>query len=60
MEIWRFAFEIFFQNQFSTLGSCQMETTQIRVFAYFPFDQILKSKIYSKSRFEMKNAIFLF
>ena len=58
--IWCFSFEICFRNPFLTSGSGQTENTPIRIFAYFPFDHILKSKIYSKSRFEMRNAIFIF
>ena len=38
IEIWTFSFQICFRNQFSTSGSGQTESTQIRVFAYFQFD----------------------
>ena len=51
MEIWRFTFEICFRNPFSPSGSGQTENTQIRVFAYFPFDHFLKSKIYKRCTF---------
>ena len=37
-----------------TSGSGQTENTQICVVAYFPFDHSPKSKIYFKSRFEMR------
>ena len=49
IEIRTFSFQICFQNQLSTSGSFQTENTQIRMFAYFPFDhfpkQILKEKV---------------
>ena len=60
IEIWRFSFQICFQNQFLTSGSGRTENTQIRIFAYFSFDHFPKSKIYSKSRSQMRNATFLF
>ena len=60
MEIWGFSFEICFWNQFSTSGSGQAENTQIGVFAYFPFDNFLKSKIDYESRFQMRIAKFQF
>ena len=60
IEIWILSFQICFRNQFWTLGSGQTENTQIRVFLYFPFDHIPKSKIDSKNRFEMRMSIFLF
>ena len=60
IEIWTFSFQICFRNQFKTLGSGQTENTQVRVFVYFPLDHFPKSKIDSKSRFEMRISIFLF
>ena len=60
IEIWTFSFQICFRNQFLTLESGQTENTQIRVFVYFPLDHFPKSKIDSKSRFEMRMSIFLF
>ena len=54
IEILTFSFHICFRNQFWTRESGQTENTQIRVFSYFPFDHFLKSKFYSKSRFEMR------
>ena len=48
------------RNHFWTFRSGQTEITQIRVFLYFPFDNFPKSKIDSKSRFEMRMSIFLF
>ena len=51
---------ICFQNQFLTSGSGQTKYPQIRVFADFLFDHFPKLKIDSKSRFEMRNAIFLY
>ena len=60
IEIWTFSFQICFRNQFWTLGSGQTENTQIRVFAYLPFDHFPKSKTYSESRFEVRMSIFPF
>ena len=60
IEIWTFSFQICFLNQFLTLESRQTENMQIRVFAYFQFDNFPKSKIDSQSRFEMRMSIFLF
>ena len=60
LEIWTFSFQICFRNQFWTSGSGQTKNTQIRIFAYFPFDHFPKSKIDSESRFKMKMSIFLF
>ena len=57
MEIWTFSFQNCFENQFLTLGS---ENMQISVFAYFQFDNFLKSKVDSESSFEMRRSIFLF
>ena len=56
-EIWTFALQNCFQNQFSNLRSCQTENMQIYVFAYFHFP---KSKIDSESNFEMRRSIFPF
>ena len=58
--MWTLSFQICFRNQFSTSGSGQTENTQIYVFAYFQFDHFPKSKIDSKSRFEMRMSIFPF
>ena len=60
IKIWTFQFQICFWNQCWTSGSGQTENTQIRVFAYFPFDQFPKSKIDSESRFEIRMSVFLF
>ena len=55
-----FSFQICFRNQFWISGSGQTENAQILVFAYFPFEHFPKSKIDSKSKFEMKMSIVLF
>ena len=60
IEIWTFSFQICFQTQILTSESGQTENTQIRVYAYFPFDHFPKSKINFESRFEMRMSIFLF
>ena len=60
IEILVFFFQICFWNQFLTSGSGQTENAQIRVFAYYKFDQFPKSKIDSEGRFEKRMPIFLF
>ena len=45
---------------FGKWSNRKYENTQIRVFAYFQFDHFPKSKIDSKSRFEMRISIFQF
>ena len=45
IEIWTFAFQICFKNQFSTSGSGHTENTRVRVYVYFQFDHFPKSKI---------------
>ena len=58
--IWTFLYQICFRNKISTSGSGQTENTQIRVFAYFQFDQFPKLKINFESWFEIRMSILLF
>ena len=51
----------YFKSAFGiNFGLWEVVKRKIRVFAYFPFDHFPKSKIDSKSRFEMRMSIFLF
>ena len=57
-EIWKFSFQICFQNQFSTSGSGQTENTQIPIFAYVQFDHFPKSKLILKADWKWECPYF--
>ena len=44
IEIWTFSCQIWFKNQFSTLGSGQTENARIRVFAYLRIFRLTTSR----------------